>query len=386
VSAGTLDDVERALLAQLHFSTGAWRDGLALLRDAARKARGLGLLEARALFALGERDAAFDALHDWLSQAPDGSLGLYYQAQFLTQAGRSPEAAAVLRALVGQNPDFPGALQSLAAVTFPGPPYREVLRHIHGILRPRTYLEIGVEHGSTLTLAVHSQQVVGIEPVPRPPTRELPRAARLYHTTSDEFFARHRREQVFGADAVELAFIDGMHLFEYALRDFCNVERWCASTSTVILHDCLPVAGVAASRERQTTFWVGDTWKALECLLHERPDLHISVVPCHPSGLVVVQNLDPTSSLLDTQLDALAARYRPLVYPYEPGVLPGHYPIVPNTEESIARVLGAAGGRPTARGVRERIGSRWRGHGSHHRLSLGSAGVPHLAAPARVEP
>lgn len=338
-----LDDVERALLAQLHFSAGAWREGLDLVRAAGREARGLGLLEARALFALGERDAALALLRDWVMRAPDNGLGPFYQAQFLSQAGRGPEAAAVLRALVGRQPDFPGALQALATLMFPGPPYREVLRRIHDILRPRTYLEIGVEHGTTLALALHSQQVVGIDPVPRPPTRELPCATRLFHTTSDAFFAQHSREEIFGAEVVELAFVDGMHWFEYALRDFCNVERWCAPTSTVILHDCLPVAGIAASRERQTTFWVGDTWKALECLLHERPDLHISIVPCHPSGLVVVQNLDPASSVLSSRLDALSARYLPLEYPYEPGVLPGHYPIVANTDAHIARVLGGAG-------------------------------------------
>ena len=106
----------------------------------------------------------------------------------------------------------------------------------------------------------------------------------------------------------------------------------------------LPVASVAASRERQTTFWVGDTWKALECLLQERPDLQISVIPCHPSGLVVVQNLDPASPALSSRLDALSARYLPLAYPYEPGVLPQHYPIVANTEAHVARLLASAAG------------------------------------------
>jgi tetratricopeptide (TPR) repeat protein len=348
--AGVLDDVERALLAQLHFSAGAWREGLELVRTAGSDLRGLRLLEARALFALGEQDAALELLRDPLTLEPDNGLALFYQAQFLSQLGRGPEAASAFRALVGRQPDFPGALQGLATLMFPGPPYREVLRRIHDILRPRTYLEIGVEHGTTLALAVHSQQVVGIDPVPRPPTRELPPCTRLYHTTSDAFFAQHSRDQIFGADAVEFAFIDGMHLFEYALRDFCNAERWCAPTSTVVLHDCLPVAGIAASRERRTTFWVGDTWKALECLLRERPDLRISIVPCHPSGLVVVQNLDPASSVLSSRLEALSARYLPLEYPSEPGVLPGHYPIVPNTEAQLARVLGVSGADAAARG------------------------------------
>ena len=32
------------------------------------------------------------------------------------------------------------------------------------------------------------------------------------------------------APTLDLVFIDGMHLFEYALRDFMNVERYCAWT------------------------------------------------------------------------------------------------------------------------------------------------------------
>src|ERR1043165_8335151 len=78
-----LDDVERALLAQLHFSVAGWREGLDLVRGAAGGTRGLALLEARALFALGERDAALELLREWVARAPDSGLGLYYQAQFL---------------------------------------------------------------------------------------------------------------------------------------------------------------------------------------------------------------------------------------------------------------------------------------------------------------
>ncbi|HTV20914.1 MAG TPA: hypothetical protein VMG12_19650, partial [Polyangiaceae bacterium] len=36
-----LDAVERALLAQLHFSAGAWREGLDVLRAAVAERRGL---------------------------------------------------------------------------------------------------------------------------------------------------------------------------------------------------------------------------------------------------------------------------------------------------------------------------------------------------------
>ncbi len=346
-----LDDVERALLAQLHFAAGEWQHGLAVLGEPQKSARGLSLLAARGRFAVGERDVALSGVAELIAERPHDALALHYQAQLFAQSGRPVDATAALRRVVEHMPNFPGALQALASLAFPGPPYRELLKRVHATLRPRTYLEIGVEHGTTLALAVHSQQVVGVDPVPRPPARELPHNTRLFCATSDEFFARHSRQDVFGELPLELAFIDGMHWFEYALRDFCNVERWCTAASTVILHDCLPVMAVAAERERQTTFWVGDTWKALECLLRERPDLRISIVPCHPSGLVVIQGLDARATLSSERLETLYSEYRFLTYPYEPGALPPHYPVVPNTEPQLSELLAdLAHGAPRGRG------------------------------------
>jgi hypothetical protein len=98
---------------------------------------------------------------------------------------------------------------------------------------------------------------------------------------------------------------------------------------------------VAAERERRTSFWVGDTWKALECLLRERPDLTISIVPCYPSGLVVIRGLNPRSDLSSERLEALYSEYRAVSYPYEPGALPRHYPLVANTEPQLSELLAA---------------------------------------------
>jgi len=331
------DDVERALLAQLHFASGAWQEGLAACSGAS--SRGLRLLEARGLFGLGQRAAALQVLEQLLAERPDDLLPLYYEAQFLAQSERSAEAVRALDRLVARAPDFPGALTTLAALVFPGPSYRDVLARLHEALRPHSYLEIGVEFGTSLALAVHSSQVVGIDPVARPPARPLPPATRLFHMTSDAFFERHTRAEVFGERPVDLAFIDGMHWFEYALRDFVNVERWCGPGSTVILHDCLPPHPLAAARERRSNFWVGDTWKTLECLLEQRRDLELTVIPCYPSGLVVVRHLDPGSNVLAGALEALSSRYLERSYAHGPGVFPDHYPLVANTGPQLAALL-----------------------------------------------
>ena len=337
--APPLDDVERALLAQLHFAVGSWQEGLELCSPVAADARGLLLVAARARFGLGDRQGALNVVEQLLERHPHHSLGLYHKAQFLAQSGRPGDAVVALFELITHAPDFPGALQTLATLRFPGPSYRDILRRLHEVLRPRTYLEIGVEHGTTLKLAAHSEQAVGVDPTPQPGARDLPANTRLFRATSDDFFRAHGRADVFGTAPVDLAFIDGMHLFEYALRDFANVEKWCGPRSTVVLHDCLPVAKVAASRERQTKFWVGDTWKALECLLAERRDLQISVIPCQPSGLVLIHRLDPHDASLEARLPALCATYAALEYTYEAGSIPRHYPLVPNREPHLSQLM-----------------------------------------------
>ena len=51
---------------------------------------------------------------------------------------------------------------------------------------------------------------------------------------------------------MDFAFIDGMHLFEFALRDFMNLERHCTPQSVIMVHDCYPTEREHAEREPQT--------------------------------------------------------------------------------------------------------------------------------------
>lgn len=352
----TLDDTELVLLAQQLIGAGRLEEALDICRHAptSSSARGLRLCEARALFGLGEPEAAFRMLDELLVLEPRDALAAFYRAQLLVQSGKSVEARAALRQLVGVTPDFPGALPLLAQLVLPGPPYREVLRRLHERLRPRTYLEIGVEHGATLQLAVHSELVCGVDPVARRIPHRLPAGTRLFHVTSDAFFASDLPRELFGESPVDLAFIDGMHLFEFTLRDFANVERWCHAGSTVVLHDCLPIAEVAAARERRTSFWVGDCWRALEYLLRERPGLRLSIVPCYPSGLVVIQGLDPRSQTSAEHLAARLQHYLLLPHPDSCEGWPSHYPMVSNDDPDLNRFISSlVPPRPSFRGDRE---------------------------------
>ena len=299
----------------------------------------LRLTFAVARFVGGERTEARAAVEALVAERPADLNALAVLAEMQARSGEREGAVRRFSALVEQYPDYPGAQATLAALLMPGPSYRDVLRAIHAALRPETYLELGVAGGATLALATSARVAIGVDPVPAPLEQPLPAGARIVHETSETFFTTRRREDVFGADPVDLAFIDGLHLFETALRDFIETERWCAPGGTVILHDCVPLSAVTATRERRTRFWVGDTWKAAWSLARRRPDLRIRTILTPPSGLVVVRRLDPSSRTLADGFDALVSELRTQSYPLEPGRWPALLNVVPNTPEGLAEAL-----------------------------------------------
>ena len=185
--------------------------------------------------------------------------------------------------------------------------YYRVLDELHGRLRPATYLEIGVHEGDSLALCRSGTRAIGVDPA-LPGCLRAEVEAELVAATSDEFFADH--EPV----AIDLAFIDGLHLFEQALRDFVNVERWAAPGATVLVHDCIPIDAETSSRERTTVVWSGDVWKVVACLRDHRPDLSIDIVDVPPTGLAVITGLDPTSTVLADRFDELVTAYVPLTF------------------------------------------------------------------------
>src|SRR5438477_1300107 len=95
----------------------------------------------------------------------------------------------------------------------------EFLQALHERLAPRTYLEIGVAKGRSL--AVSRCLSIGVDPAFRVEA-ELVAPVSLMRCTSDEYFARLEEEgrTPFGELPVDFGYIDGMHHFEYALRDF----------------------------------------------------------------------------------------------------------------------------------------------------------------------
>ncbi len=185
--------------------------------------------------------------------------------------------------------------------------YLDFLRALHSRLRPRNYLEIGVRWGQSL--GVSRCCSVGIDPA-FAIDQELHTEVHLFRTTSDEYFARAEPLAPTGGEPFDLAFIDGLHLFEFALRDFIHTERHSRPSAAVILDDVLPRKAIEANREIRTSAWTGDVYSMVPVLSEYRPDLLTIPVDTHPTGLLLVTGLDPDNSVLADRYDEIIARFR----------------------------------------------------------------------------
>ena len=182
-----------------------------------------------------------------------------------------------------------------------------------------TYLEVGVQSGVHLAnLAVDT--AFGVDPdfiLNTDPTRGK-RVLHLHRMTSDAFFRQHA-EDVRRAGLFDFAFLDGLHLFEYLLRDFYNTESLSKPSSLITLHDCLPMDGEMIERVNNyagrspgpyAAAWTGDVWKVVLILEEYRPDLSVVLTDCAPTGLVCVSGLDPNSTVLKDRYLDIVAKYK----------------------------------------------------------------------------
>lgn len=255
----------------------------------------------------------------------------------------------------------------------------EFLRQLHAQLRPRNYLEIGVNDGRSLALS--RVPSIAVDPAFRI-TVPIRCDVHLVKETSDDFFAREdpirhlrssrdprknlrRGRPPFGAwigkTTVDLAFIDGLHLFEFALRDFMNTERLTGPSSVIVLDDMLPRNVDEAARDRHTGDWAGDVYKVIPVLREHRPDLVVIPVNTTPTGVLVVVGADATNTVLPERYDDIVARW-----------------VVPDPQDIPPDILGRHGAADPERLL---VSGVWHEFASH-RAGAASAAVKRLRSGA----
>lgn len=186
--------------------------------------------------------------------------------------------------------------------------YHRFLRNLHETTLLDWYMEIGCRDGSSF--APVRSRTIAVDPffrVERNAIGAKP-ALHIFQQTSDDFFASGFLDAL--DVRLSLSFLDGMHLFEYLLRDVIETEKRSRPEGVIMMHDCCPFDYEMTTRDLDNipkAAWTGDVWKLLPILQQHRPDLKIDVLDCKPTGLVMLSNLDPDNAALSDAYDQILA-------------------------------------------------------------------------------
>ena len=181
------------------------------------------------------------------------------------------------------------------------------------------YLEIGVFNGH-IFFRVKSNFKVAVDPefrfnALRKFTKSLlnPRnfSNKYFEKTSDAFF-QEDAPSLLNNKKFDIALIDGMHEYEYALRDVENTLQYLSPNGVIIMHDCNPKTKLSASsfdkwKQRQfAETWNGDVWKVILHMQSIRNDVNAFVLDCdHGLGIITWGKPEKKLNYTTQQITAL---------------------------------------------------------------------------------
>lgn len=192
-----------------------------------------------------------------------------------------------------------------------GMKYYRFLRRLHDELLFDWYMEIGCRKGTSI--APVRSKTIAVDPFFRARVNIIgqKQALHVFQATSDDFFASDHLSR--NGIRLGLSFLDGMHLYEYLLRDVMNTEAASDPDGVILLHDCVPYGFGMLTRDLDNLpwkrAWTGDVWKLIPILQKWRPDLTLTVLDCAPTGLVCLSNLSPGNRVLQHNYEAIRAEF-----------------------------------------------------------------------------
>ena len=123
-----------------------------------------------------------------------------------------------------------------------------------------------------------------------------------YKMESDLFFKDYITQKY------DICFVDGLHLFEQAYRDIINCAEHLNSNGCIVVHDCNPIEEVTQRRERASSTWHGDVWKAIIKIRQNRDDLIVCTVDTD-EGCAFIKFGKQDKLKIDNDIDALQFDY-----------------------------------------------------------------------------
>ena len=173
--------------------------------------------------------------------------------------------------------------------------YLDFLRILHK-KQYEIYFEIGSRTGDSLFFS--NSPSIAIDPffqLKKDPLNNK-EFCLLFQETSEIFFEKTYRK--FNNFKCQLGFIDGMHLFEYALKDFINLAKISSKSSLFLFHDVLPWSFEMATRDYNKIprgkAWTGDVWKLIPILIDVGLVNNMKLLSTAPSGILAILNPEKT--------------------------------------------------------------------------------------------
>lgn len=134
---------------------------------------------------------------------------------------------------------------------------------------------------------------------------------KYFEKTSDAFFAEDA-DALLGGRKFDIAFIDGMHEYEYALRDVENTLNYLSDNGVIIMHDCNPLTKQSASsfedwkNRNFADVWNGDVWKVILHMQSLRKDVNAFTLDCdHGLGMITKSKPEKTLHFTREQITSL---------------------------------------------------------------------------------
>lgn len=174
------------------------------------------------------------------------------------------------------------------------------------------YFEIGTRHGDSLVFS--QSPSIAVDPFFQLNKNPIGNKdfCLMFQETSDSFFENSWPN--LSGFKCQLAFIDGMHLFENALKDFINLAKISSENALFLFHDPIPWTFRMATRDYNLAHgeaWTGDVWKLVHILIDVGMKANINLLTSAPSGLLAI--LNPEEKLIATlekNYDSICEQWR----------------------------------------------------------------------------
>ncbi len=165
----------------------------------------------------------------------------------------------------------------------------ELINMICAHVDAKDYLEIGIRDGMAIS-QIQAANRTGVDPNPltqyaHPSFSGGLDGVRVFPCESDVFFEKDHT-------LFDVVFVDGLHLYEQAIKDVFNAVNCLRSRGYIVVHDLLPTTREEGARIKTTDVWNGDVWKIMHDLHHNYPAIQSFVVDSD-CGMGVIWIDDP---------------------------------------------------------------------------------------------